>query len=540
MNRIVPETLDLQPCPAVTDPARIQESFREYLGDESRVRAESVEAIYLPETTAQAAQALAALTAAGKKCVLSGGRTGISGAAAPIGADALVTLEKMNRLLAFGRDGKDYYVRCEPGLSLKRLAELLDRREVTGLPGATPAEEAAAAEYAAGKASSSSLWFPVDPTEMTAHVGGVTATNASGARTYRYGPAREWVRAVTAVLPDGRVLRARRGAVKAEGTEFVLQNAGGGETVIRLPELRLPATKRTVGYPCQPGMDLVDLLVGSEGTLCAFCEIELRLAPRPESTAGVLAVVADEEKALALVEAARGCPDLKFDAIEYFDRDALALLRAKKEADGAGSDIPDLPDWDGAAVYLEVSGSESRVEEACGVLEELLSSVGSSIDATWAALEPAELERQKLFRHLVPESVNLYIGRKAAQTPGLHKVGTDMAVPDAALREMFGVYRAGLKQARLDSVIFGHIGNNHVHVNILPRDLEELKRAKELYLGWAKEAVRLGGAVAAEHGIGRIKKAMLEMQWPPETLESLRAVRRAFDPAGTLAPGVLL
>ncbi|MBN2712853.1 MAG: FAD-binding oxidoreductase, partial [Planctomycetes bacterium] len=120
------------------------------------------------------------------------------------------------------------------------------------------------------------------------------------------------------------------------------------------------------------------------------------------------------------------------------------------------------------------------------------------------------------------------------------KVGTDMAVPDEKLREVFAMYREGLEKAGLASVVFGHIGNNHVHVNILPADLDELKKAKELYLDWAPKVVEMGGAVAAEHGIGRIKKAMLEVQYPAETLDAMRNIRAAFDPKGTLAPGVLV
>ena len=253
-----------------------------------------------------------------------------------------------------------------------------------------------------------------------------------------------------------------------------------------------------------------------------------------------MAIVADEDKALALVEAARQHPSLPVQAIEYFDHDTLRLLRQKKEEDGPQSPIPELPSWEGAALYLELAGAEEETEAACEALEELLGAVGSSLDETWAAMEPDELERQKAFRHAVPETVNALIGQRAARFPGLHKVGTDMAVPDLALREIFGIYRRGLREAGLDSVVFGHIGDNHVHVNILPKDLDETKKAKALYLDWAREVVRLGGAVAAEHGIGRLKKAMLELQYPPEVLAAMRAVRRILDPQGVLGPGVLV
>jgi D-lactate dehydrogenase (cytochrome) len=538
MNKIAPIPVESENCACVRDQAEIAEKYRELLGDESRLRAEAVSRIYFPENAAQLSGALQELAGLGEKCVLSAGRTGITGSVAPIDADAIVSLGGLNRLLAFGRDENGYYVRAEPGVSLADLAEKLACKELDNLPGASAEEQAAAREFMADEELS--LWFPVDPTEMTAHVGGVVANNASGARTYRYGSTRKWVRGLRAVFADGRELFVRRGEVKAEGLSFVFKNADGSQTPCDMPAVVMPDTKCTAGYHIARDMDLIDLLVGSEGTLCAFAEVELLLTRKPESILGVLAVVDDEEKALALVENARTREAIEFEAIEYFDHDALSLLKQKKEEDGSGSHIPEIPSWDGAAVYLEIAGTEDETEEACVPLEELLDSVGSSLDDTWAAMEEGELEQQKLFRHSVPEAVNSIIGQRAAKIPGLHKIGTDMAVPDAALREVFALYRRGLAEAGLQSVVFGHIGNNHVHVNILPADLSQLAKAKELYVNWAKEVVRLGGAVAAEHGIGRLKKAMLERQYPLEILDGMRGIRKVFDPAGMLAPGVLV
>jgi D-lactate dehydrogenase (cytochrome) len=230
---------------------------------------------------------------------------------------------------------------------------------------------------------------------------------------------------------------------------------------------------------------------------------------------------------------------VRFDAIEYFDPAAFLLLRNKREADGRGSHIPDLPSWDGCGVYLELSGSEEETEEACSLLEDILDSVGLSLENTWAAMEPSELAAQRVFRHALPEAVNSIIGQRKVAFPDLHKVGTDMAVPDEQLHNVFAMYRRDLGTSGIDSVVFGHIGDNHLHVNLLPRDMRELELAKKIYLGWAAQVVAMGGAVAAEHGIGRIKKAMLEIQYSQSTLDLMRQVRKAFDPQGLFAPGVL-
>ncbi len=538
MNQITPDPMSTEECPNVTDQEQIRERFQELLGDESRMRADTVQAVYLPENAAQVAGALGAIARENMTCVLSAGRTGITGAAAPIDADAIISMAGMHRFLGLGCEDGAYFARIEPGITLADLNRILDGKHVAGLDTASADEAMAAESYTA--ADDVKLWFPVDPTEATAHMGGIIANNASGARTFKYGAARKWVRGLSVILADGRKLNIRRGQVCAENLSFTLTRPDGEAAGITLPELTMPATKCTAGYFCKPDMDLVDLFIGSEGTLGAIVEIEIALARKPESTIGVLAVVKDEEHALRLVENARADRNLPLAALEYFDHDALSMLKAKKEEDGPGSHIPDIPSWDGAAVYLELDGTEDETETACEALEELLAGVGSSIDETWAAMEPDELEHQKLFRHSVPEAVNTFIGQRAAQTPGLHKVGTDMAVPDDKLRDAFAMYRTGLTNAGLQSVVFGHIGNNHVHVNILPQNLDELKRAKQLYTDWAKQVVNMGGAVAAEHGIGRIKKSMLEIQYPAEVLDTMRALRRAFDPAGILAPGVMI
>jgi len=538
MNRLSPIVIQPQPCPAVCDEAEIAERHQEFLGDESRVRAEKISALYFPRSAAETSGALQEIAQHGRRCVFSGGRTGIAAGAVPLEAEAVISFAHMKRLLAFGCDRGEYYVRVEPGLTLRDLMSRLEHKDVANLPEATADEAETAVAFMAR--TDLRLWLPVDPTEQSAQIGGAVATNASGSRSYRYGAMRSWVRGLALVLADGRLLRLRRGQVNADGCNFILAAAGGGEVAIQLPEMHMPAAKCNAGYFLQPGMDAIDLFIGSEGTLAAIVEIELRLAPRPPAMIGVLALVADEDKALSLVEAAQNLSGFPLQALEYFDHDTLALLRQKKKDDGAGSAIPDLPFWEGEALYFELSGSAKELDAGCEKLEYLLASVDSSLEQTWAATDEAGIERQKIFRHAAPETINLHISRLASRVRGLHKIGTDMAVPRSALRKMFGVYRSGLTRSGLASAIFGHIGDSHVHVNILPNNLHELQKAKELYAQWAAEAVRLGGSVAAEHGIGRLKKNLLAIQYPPPVLEGMRRLRSAFDPQGILAPGVML
>jgi FAD/FMN-containing dehydrogenase len=115
-----------------------------------------------------------------------------------------------------------------------------------------------------------------------------------------------------------------------------------------------------------------------------------------------------------------------------------------------------------------------------------------------------------------------------------------MAVPDAELHRVYALYHDTLEAEGLDFAVFGHAGNNHFHVNILPRDEHELARAKAVYAGFARAVVAWGGCVAAEHGIGRLKKGFLPVQYPPSVLETMRAVKRWADPGWRMNPGVLI
>lgn len=525
------------PCPCLTDPDQIAARHADMLGDESRMRAPSVNALFLPETPAQVADALRVCAENHWRAVLSGGRTGITGAVAPLDTDAVISLVGLHRVHAWGHDDGTPFVQLDPGVSLATLDAWL--MEGSPAPGAS-AHSDTQTPSTSPSWKPGTYWFPVDPTERTAHFGGMVANNASGARSYRHGATRPWVRALTLLLPTGGCLRLRRGECHADADGFELHHLDGTCTPIPVPPIPHPPTKCTAGYPLAPGMDAIDLVIGSEGTLGAVVDIELALASRPPRMLGVNVFPEDEAAALDLVEAVRACGTLPLDAVEYFDPDTLRLLKTKRDAEGKAGHVPPIRFWEGAAVYLELAGDDEGIEAGADALEACLHRVGIDPERTWAADTPAELEMQKGFRHAVPEGVNALVGQRKTACPGLHKVGTDMAVPDGTFRDMMRLYREGLARSGLESVIFGHIGDNHVHVNILPRDMEDLHAAKALYEEWAREAVRLGGAVSAEHGIGRIKRSMLAIQYPPEVLDSMRAVRGAFDPAGMLAPGVLV
>ena len=206
----------------------------------------------------------------------------------------------------------------------------------------------------------------------------------------------------------------------------------------------------------------------------------------------------------------------------------------------AFAELPATPAGSAAAVYTEFhAGDEEALTDTVSALAEIIAACRGNEDATWIADTARELDRMHTFRHAVPEAVNLLIDERRRANPGLTKLGTDMAVPDDQLEEVMILYRGGLQEAGLEYVMFGHIGDNHIHVNILPRDQAEYEQGRALYLGWAKEILRMGGTVSAEHGIGKLKVAMLREMYGEQGIAEMRAVKRVFDPEWRLNRGNL-
>ena len=153
-------------------------------------------------------------------------------------------------------------------------------------------------------------------------------------------------------------------------------------------------------------------------------------------------------------------------------------------------------------------------------------------DSSWFATDEPGQARLREFRHALPVLMNEWFARHNQR-----KVSTDMSVPDEAFAEMLEFYQSTLRSSDLRYTIFGHIGDNHVHVNILPRNDDEATKAREIYLRFVKRAVEVGGTISAEHGIGKLKREYLRLLYSDEQLRQMAALKRAFDPAGILGRG---
>jgi FAD/FMN-containing dehydrogenase len=258
-------------------------------------------------------------------------------------------------------------------------------------------------------------------------------------------------------------------------------------------------------------MDWIDLFCGSEGTLGIVLEAELQLLPKPDDLLTGVIFLDDDPAALNAVDAWRSLEGLRM--LEYFDRNSLNFLRQR---------FPEIPARAGAALLIEQENGDIDFWAE------------NAPEDSWFAAGDNDRERFRKFRHALPELVNDTVRRR-----GFLKLNSDFAVPQRANRDMLARYHEGLRERGLDYVIFGHIGDAHVHINVLPKSQEEYTRGQELMLDFARYAVTLEGTVSAEHGLGKRKAHLLEIQYSPAQIEDMKAVKRRLDPSWLLNRGNL-
>ncbi len=538
-------------CPRVEDPSVIHSMYGRLLKDESNLKGGIPARIYFPENVADVRAAVREVRMMGGRITTSGARTGIVGGAVPFDGDNLLCLEKMKAGASLARTGDgSWAVSVSPSLTLQELASFL-----------------ADGRNAAVAGSPYGLFYPVDPTETTASLGGNVSTNASGARSFLYGPTRNWVVGMTVVLADGSMARlARHGGrcgaprrplekqsrgarpAKAAGSSPAaviaihryMEEGAGEETTVRMPLVALPKAKHAAGYWMAPDMDALDLFIGAEGTLGIVASVDLALVEKPAVTVGLCAFLEDQAVFLEFLSRMKAAKRFSPAALEYMDGNSLRLLEEFRRESGAACGYPAFPTGKQGMVYVEADCAEpmsadAALEEMAGILEGLR----IREDSTWAAADEEGLEAMRRLRHALPERVNAEIARRASAVDGISKLSTDLSVTEQSFEVMLEDYSRVMAEYGLPYVLFGHAGDCHLHLNILPATLEDMKRGREICLSLARRAVELGGSVSAEHGIGRLKKYLLPVQFGLEDLEAMRSIKEQLDPQGIFNPGVM-
>ena len=494
-----------------------------FLSDESR-RAGNATEICFPQTAGE----ISALLREDKNTpvTIQGGRTGVTAGAVPE-SGIVINLSAMNKVLRMPCAADAGSAAGASSESAPTLSGSLTAEVQPGVLLTTLQEQL----HPLG------LFFPPDPTETTASIGGMVSCNSSGACTYRFGATRHHIRSLEMVLADGDTLSIRRGEHHAKAGRFALTTNGERTIEGTLPRITMPNVKKhTAGYFIRPDMDMIDLFIGSEGTLGIVTQIEIDLLPEPKNLWGAVVFFESEECALSFVHLLRGEASAAPQAIEFFGTDTLEMLRDAQDSGAALTGMTKIPS--GCAVYTEfASKNREDLEPLCSVLGSLITEAGGDPADSWFAFRGPDMVRLKEFRHAAPVCVNERVSEIRKSHPSITKLGTDMSVPDSRLDEVFAMYRRDLAREGFQTSLFGHIGNNHLHCNIIPRDEEEYLRGKELYTRWAEEIVRMGGSVSAEHGIGKLKTWLLKKLYTEEELNAMFELKRLFDPQLRLNPG---
>jgi len=441
----------------------------------------------------------------GTNLIPRGSGSSMSGAA--IGTGVIVDLSRINHLARI--DERDQTVWAEPGVIWSAL-DVAARRK--------------------------GLRFPVDPSSGSfCTLGGMVSTNAAGAHSLRYGPTRAWVNAIDCVFSDGDRAVITRGEPPPKRIEAVNRFMGDvhGEIVRsdkRRPLLHLGVRKESSGYAVHDyatNADLVDVLVGSEGTLAIVVAIQLKLSPLPAATSSVLGSFPSLEEAAA---AAIKAVEAGASACELLDRTFLSYAMKGRE-----SDEHFRAQMEGAAAILLAEVEDQSAEAAAAGAERLAKAFRDSgaKDVDVALTPDAEHELWDL-RHAASPIL------AALENATSMQFIEDGAVPLAKLPDYVQGIRKALAEREVSGVIFGHAGDAHVHVN----PLLDIRQAdwREKVAGLLEDVValtaRLGGTLTGEHGDGRIRTPLLARVWHKDAIRAFALVKKAFDPANIFNPGV--
>lgn len=464
-NQVTPELVSQLAAIVGEDACLTQDAINEdYAHDEMPLYGQQMpQVVVLPQTTEQVSAVMRLCNENTIPVTVRGAGTGLVGGATPLAGGVVLCTMNMNQIL--GYDMRNLNVRVQPGV---RLCDL------------------------AADASSHGLMYPPDPGEKTGSIGGNVSTNAGGLRAVKYGTTRDYVLDLTAVLPDGQVLKLGR-----------------------------PVTKASSGY------SLMHLIIGSEGTLAVITELTLKLIPAPTENTSFILPFADIRTAIGAV------PDIKLAgldpaAIEFMERDIVdtSMERTGKKV------FPTVVDGQEVGAYILVTfdGNDSdeiyaraehlvEVADEAGAYDVLVVEQRSEKEAVW--------EARSAFLTVIQEEADL-----------LDEMDVVVPVDDIADFLSF-VHEVGEKNGiRIRS--FGHAGDGNLHIYCAGNDMDRddfLARSSAVMREAYAKCAELNGQVSGEHGIGFAKKEYLRQSVGDASVSLMAGIKQVFDPKGILNPG---
>lgn len=414
------------------------------------------EAVFFPQTADEITRLMRLADQYGFPVTPRGAGTGLSGGCVAADGGVVVATTAMDRILAV--DTANLVAVVQPGVITHTL------------------REAAAAK---------GLFYPPDPASLTTcTVGGNAATNAGGPACVKYGVTRDYVLGLTAVLPDGEILRTG-----------------------------VATRKGVVGY------DLAGLFVGSEGTLGVITELTVKLIAHPRSVRAVAAIFPDARTAVGTVSRLM-TSGLAPSAVEFMDRACLHLVREM---------LPlALPEGDPALLLLEVDGDPDTagrdIDRVAAICRDQRALAVLPADDAARREQLWDIRRQTSTR--IHESAPVYFSE-------------DVVVPIARIPDLIAALPDLGQRFGLTVYAFGHAGDGNIHVNITGED-GSMPRCHELARALIGVVLGLGGTMSGEHGVGLAKKPFIDMELSSRSLELQRGLKTLFDPRRIMNPGKVL
>ncbi len=469
-----------------------KESILDYEKDASNLHG-STDLVFIPNDTDDVLKVLDFAKKNKRTIAISGSRTGLTGGCVPEN-DIVLSMEGMNRILEINKE--EMFAWIEPGLKIEDFHAELDKFD---------------------------LYYPPNPTETNSSIGGNVANNASGSRAFKYGNTRPFVMELEVALSTGEIVLLKGEkqnstySIKTEKTNFSFE----------LHNVKIPHKKNSAGYYSQKGMRDLDIFIGSEGTLGIVTKVKVKLISKPNCKVSLLAFFDNYDQIFEFVKEARqksfsNDSVLDSNLIEFLDCTALAMTDAEYPINTAGS------------IWIEqYCDSEEHKESILEKWYELITKYSPLAEDTFLAYDSKTERKINELRHKVPLGVTDFIAQH-----GFSKMGTDTAVGDEYAQALFDYGCKVCEERNVKHVVWGHIGNSHLHINVLPTTQEEYSKAIEAFDLILDKSLEFGGTISGEHGIGKIKKKHFHKMYSEE-MDYFKYIKSIFDPDSIFGNGNL-
>ena len=446
---------------------QMSDKYLEYQKDESKFCGNGT-SISFPKTCEEACEILSEMKKNDEVVTPQGAKTGLVGGGVAVNSHTM-NFEKMNKIISTEKVDGDYIVKIESGVTLSQLREHI-------------------------KTINDNVDFVPNPTEETATFGGLYSHNAKGMNCIKYGGISKHVVGVKVLFSNGEVVNIHRGEYSVKDCKLNFLGR----------ELDFGANERN------NGKDLIDIIAGSEGQFGIVLELYLKLTKLPTNRWGVMFFFEKKDNLIEFKNYVNNLlqenESVDLSVFEYYDKLALKIVSEWKKTSSKLKSIPDFAKDYQTAIYIEIEGEiEEEIEVALVEMLDKFEALGGAESDTWAGVLPTELEKFQHFRHAVQEGANSEI-QKAKNVDGeIYKLSMDFYLIDSVLEKVVSQKIEILNNSGLEYLFFGHIGENHLQLNLLPKNGDEFQKAKTVMVEICEYNFKNGGVNFIENGVGKTR-----------------------------------